>query len=224
MASVSAQADTWSRSLLSTVLTKHSSWTATSSSFLLVASRRVHTPSARPTLATTASWRSGTKLSCWSPSNRTQQSPISSRTPRAVSSSSARTLSHDFRAGTGTSLKGLYTQFRQRIFSSGFTAVGHPRRRVPSRLPWPGWTGFVSWNFKHSVNLSGATPRRSAISSASSCRSTSSSPTASSTPIGGISAIAPGRKSDLAKVGLRAMIGGAIASWTTATIAGILYV
>ena len=42
--------------------------------------------------------------------------------------------------------------------------------------------------------------------------------------IGGISAIAPGRKSDLAKVGLRAMIGGAIASWTTATIAGILYV
>jgi len=42
--------------------------------------------------------------------------------------------------------------------------------------------------------------------------------------IGGISAIAPHRKADLAKVGLRAMFGGAIASWTTATIAGILVV
>jgi CNT family concentrative nucleoside transporter len=40
--------------------------------------------------------------------------------------------------------------------------------------------------------------------------------------IGGISAIAPQRKSDLARIGLRAMFGGAIASWTTATIAGIL--
>ena len=40
--------------------------------------------------------------------------------------------------------------------------------------------------------------------------------------IGGISAVAPGRKSDLAKVGLKAMLGGAIASWITATIAGIL--
>ena len=39
--------------------------------------------------------------------------------------------------------------------------------------------------------------------------------------IGGISAIAPSRKSDLAKVGLKAMFGGAIASWLTATIAGI---
>jgi CNT family concentrative nucleoside transporter len=40
--------------------------------------------------------------------------------------------------------------------------------------------------------------------------------------IGGISAIAPGRKSDLAKIGLRAMFGGALASWTTAAIAGML--
>ncbi|MDP6853277.1 MAG: nucleoside transporter C-terminal domain-containing protein [Candidatus Marinimicrobia bacterium] len=39
--------------------------------------------------------------------------------------------------------------------------------------------------------------------------------------IGGISAIAPSRKSELAKVGIKAMIGGAIASWLTATIAGI---
>lgn len=39
--------------------------------------------------------------------------------------------------------------------------------------------------------------------------------------IGGISAIAPSRKSDLAKLGLKAMFGGAIASWLTATIAGI---
>jgi CNT family concentrative nucleoside transporter len=40
--------------------------------------------------------------------------------------------------------------------------------------------------------------------------------------IGGISAVAPGRKSDLAKLGLKAMLGGAIASWLTATIAGML--
>ena len=40
--------------------------------------------------------------------------------------------------------------------------------------------------------------------------------------LGGISALAPDRKSDLAKIGLRAMFGGAIASWLTATIAGIL--
>jgi CNT family concentrative nucleoside transporter len=40
--------------------------------------------------------------------------------------------------------------------------------------------------------------------------------------IGGISAVAPERKSDLARLGLRAMFGGALASWLTATIAGIL--
>lgn len=39
--------------------------------------------------------------------------------------------------------------------------------------------------------------------------------------IGGIGAIAPDRKSDLAKLGIKAMIGGALASWLTATIAGI---
>jgi CNT family concentrative nucleoside transporter len=40
--------------------------------------------------------------------------------------------------------------------------------------------------------------------------------------IGGISAISPKRKSDLAKLGVRAMFGGVIASWLTATMAGIL--
>jgi CNT family concentrative nucleoside transporter len=40
--------------------------------------------------------------------------------------------------------------------------------------------------------------------------------------IGGISAVAPRRKSDLAQIGLKAMFGGAIASWLTATIAGLL--
>ncbi len=40
--------------------------------------------------------------------------------------------------------------------------------------------------------------------------------------IGGISALAPGRKPELARIGLRAMFGGALASWLTATIAGIL--
>ena len=42
--------------------------------------------------------------------------------------------------------------------------------------------------------------------------------------IGGIAAVAPSRKSDLAKVGFKAMLGGAIASWLTATIAGMLVV
>ena len=40
--------------------------------------------------------------------------------------------------------------------------------------------------------------------------------------IGGISALAPHRKGDLAKVGLKAMFGGALASWLTATVAGML--
>ena len=40
--------------------------------------------------------------------------------------------------------------------------------------------------------------------------------------LGGIGAIAPERKKDLAKLVTKAMIGGALASWLTATIAGIL--
>lgn len=40
--------------------------------------------------------------------------------------------------------------------------------------------------------------------------------------IGGIAAIAPERRQDLAALGLKAMIGGAIASWLTACIAGVL--
>lgn len=40
--------------------------------------------------------------------------------------------------------------------------------------------------------------------------------------LGGIGGIAPERRKDLAKLGLKAMIGGALASWTTATVAGIL--
>ena len=40
--------------------------------------------------------------------------------------------------------------------------------------------------------------------------------------IGGISAIAPSRRSDLSKVAMKAMFGGAFASWLTASIAGIL--
>ena len=40
--------------------------------------------------------------------------------------------------------------------------------------------------------------------------------------IGGLGALAPERRDDLAKVGVRAMLGGALASWTTATIAGML--
>ena len=40
--------------------------------------------------------------------------------------------------------------------------------------------------------------------------------------IGGIGPLAPGRRTDLSQLALRAMIGGAFASWMTATIAGIL--
>ncbi len=40
--------------------------------------------------------------------------------------------------------------------------------------------------------------------------------------IGGIGGIAPGRRSDIAALGVKAVIGGALASWMTATIAGVL--
>lgn len=40
--------------------------------------------------------------------------------------------------------------------------------------------------------------------------------------IGGIGGIAPERRADLARLGLRAMLGGALASWLTASIAGIM--
>lgn len=40
--------------------------------------------------------------------------------------------------------------------------------------------------------------------------------------VGGIGSLAPNRRGDLAKLGLRAMIGGLLASYLTATIAGIL--
>ena len=40
--------------------------------------------------------------------------------------------------------------------------------------------------------------------------------------LGGIGAIAPERKKDLAKLVTKAMVGGALASWLTATVAGIL--
>tara|TARA_Y100000748_G_C15154502_1_gene355305 strand:- start:246 stop:563 length:318 start_codon:yes stop_codon:yes gene_type:complete len=40
--------------------------------------------------------------------------------------------------------------------------------------------------------------------------------------LGGIGSIAPERKNDLAKLVTKAMFGGALASWLTATIAGIL--
>jgi len=40
--------------------------------------------------------------------------------------------------------------------------------------------------------------------------------------IGGIGSLAPERRSEMAKVGIRAMIGGLLASYMTATIAGIL--
>lgn len=40
--------------------------------------------------------------------------------------------------------------------------------------------------------------------------------------IGGIGSMIPSRRSELARLGLRAMLGGALASWLTASIAGIM--
>lgn len=40
--------------------------------------------------------------------------------------------------------------------------------------------------------------------------------------IGGIGGIAPSRRSEVAALGLRAVLGGALASWMTATVAGVL--
>ena len=40
--------------------------------------------------------------------------------------------------------------------------------------------------------------------------------------IGGIGGIAPSRRSDLARLGLRAMVGGTLAAFMTATVAGLL--
>jgi CNT family concentrative nucleoside transporter len=40
--------------------------------------------------------------------------------------------------------------------------------------------------------------------------------------IGGIGGIAPGRVADLSQLGLRAMVGGSLAGFMTATVAGML--
>jgi len=40
--------------------------------------------------------------------------------------------------------------------------------------------------------------------------------------IGGIGGLAPNRRSDIARLGLRAVLGGALATMMTATIAGVL--
>ena len=40
--------------------------------------------------------------------------------------------------------------------------------------------------------------------------------------IGGLAAMAPERRTDVARFGFRAMLGGALASWLTAALAGVL--
>ncbi len=40
--------------------------------------------------------------------------------------------------------------------------------------------------------------------------------------IGGIGGLAPSRRQDLARLGLRAVLGGSLATFMTATIAGVL--
>ena len=41
--------------------------------------------------------------------------------------------------------------------------------------------------------------------------------------IGGIGPLAPERRADIAKLGIKAVIGGSLATLTTATLAGILF-
>jgi CNT family concentrative nucleoside transporter len=41
--------------------------------------------------------------------------------------------------------------------------------------------------------------------------------------IGGIGALAPERRADLAKLGLKALLGGTLASYLSATLAGLLF-
>ncbi|MEO8012496.1 MAG: nucleoside transporter C-terminal domain-containing protein, partial [Dokdonella sp.] len=40
--------------------------------------------------------------------------------------------------------------------------------------------------------------------------------------IGGIGGLAPSRRTDLARLGMRAVLGGSLATFMTATIAGVL--
>jgi CNT family concentrative nucleoside transporter len=40
--------------------------------------------------------------------------------------------------------------------------------------------------------------------------------------IGGLSAIVPSRRKDLVALAMRAMVGGALASWVTAAVAGVV--
>jgi CNT family concentrative nucleoside transporter len=40
--------------------------------------------------------------------------------------------------------------------------------------------------------------------------------------VGGIGSLAPERRDDLARLGFRAMLGGLLASYLTATVAGLL--
>jgi CNT family concentrative nucleoside transporter len=41
--------------------------------------------------------------------------------------------------------------------------------------------------------------------------------------IGGIAGIAPSRRSDLARIGLKAMVGGTLAAFMTACVVGMFY-
>lgn len=41
--------------------------------------------------------------------------------------------------------------------------------------------------------------------------------------IGGIAPMAPSRRGDIARLGLKAMVGGALASYTLASVAGVFY-
>lgn len=70
------------------------------------------------------------------------------------------------------------------------------------------------------INMGGLGPRAVVISTYALCGFANFS--SIGIQIGGIAAVAPGRRSDLARLGFRAMLGGALASWATATIAGIL--
>jgi CNT family concentrative nucleoside transporter len=77
---------------------------------------------------------------------------------------------------------------------------------------------FMAYADLAAVKAQGLAPRSSVIAAYALCGFANFA--SIGIQIGGIGALVPERREDLVRLGLRAMIGGALASWMTATIAG----
>jgi len=87
------------------------------------------------------------------------------------------------------------------------------------RVVFNEFVGYV--NLSNMMEGEGAlSPRTSAIATYALCGF--SNFTSVAIQIGGISTLVPERRADLAKLGLRAMVGGLLACYLTATVAGLL--